>query len=62
MGKNFWRSKTFWFNVLTLGVAVATAFGFTDFEPAPEVSQIALVVVTIINLILRFLTKEGLKI
>lgn len=60
-GKSFLKSKTFWFNVVALVVIIVTAFGFQDFQPSPEVEQIALVVITIINLILRFLTKEPVK-
>lgn len=58
VGKEFWKSKTFWFNVLSLLVLVAGAFGFNEFEASPEVGQIALVIVTIVNLVLRFVTKE----
>ena len=57
-GKEFWLSKTFWFNVLALVVTVAGAFGFGDHVPADEVGQIALVLVTVVNLVLRFVTKE----
>lgn len=57
-GKPFWRSKTFWFNVLALIVMVANAFGFADFQADPEVSQMAFVIVTVVNLVLRFVTKE----
>jgi len=58
VGKEFWRSKTFWFNLISLLVSVAGAFGFAEFEPSPEVGQIALVIVTLANLGLRFVTKE----
>ncbi|NOZ27967.1 MAG: hypothetical protein GXP39_07945 [Chloroflexi bacterium] len=44
--------------MLALLVTVATAFGYGDFEPSPEVQQWALVVVTVINLALRFMTKQ----
>jgi len=56
--KAFWRSKTFWFNCLALIVAVAGAFGYGDFQPSPEVQQMALVIVTLANLALRFVTRE----
>ena len=61
IGKKFWKSKTFWFNVLALVVAVATAFGFGEFEPDPRISQIATFVVLVINLILRLVTKEPVR-
>ena len=57
-GKHFWKSKVFWFNVLALIVVVASAFGFGEFSPDPKTAEYALVVVTIINVILRFVTKE----
>lgn len=60
MEKEFWKSKTFWFNVLALLVTVGTSLGFKDFQPSQEVGEIALVVVTIINVVLRFMTKEQL--
>ena len=57
MGKRFWESKVFWFNVLALIVVVAGAFGFGEFSPDPKVPEYALVAVTVINVILRFVTK-----
>lgn len=59
--KEFWKSKTFWFNVLALLVAVAAAFGYTDFHPSAETEQVALVLVTIVNLVLRFYTSQGVR-
>ncbi len=58
--KAFWKSKTLWFNLLALLVAVAGAFGYGDFQPSPEVQQLALVIVTVVNLVLRFVTREPL--
>ena len=39
--KEFWKSKTFWFNVLALIVAVAGYFGFAGFEPDSDVLTLA---------------------
>lgn len=62
MSKSFLLSKTFWFNLLALGFALANAFGYGDFQPDPAVEQIALVVITVINLILRFATTHPVHI
>lgn len=59
--KRFYQSKTFWFNVLALVATVATSFGYADFQPSPELANYALVVVTIINVALRFITKEPIQ-
>jgi len=61
MGKDFWKSKTFWFNVLALVVAVAMAFGFGEFEPDPKLYEYASIVVMVVNLVLRFVTKEPIR-
>lgn len=59
--KWFLQSKTFWFNVLALVVYVATSFGFAGFNPDPKLAEYGAVVVTIINLILRFATSQPLS-
>ena len=67
--KEFWQSKTLWFNLLALAVAIALCYGYGEFAPAPEVEQIAgglvaligvfLPVITpIVNMILRFVTRQ----
>ena len=58
--KPFYVSKTFWFNVLALVVVVAGAFGFAEFQPTPEVETYGLVLVTIANIVLRFVTAKPL--
>ena len=57
-GKPFYYSKTFWFNVLALIVAVANAFGFADFQADPDVLQLAVGIVALVNIGLRFITKQ----
>ena len=61
-GKEFWKSKTLWFNALAFGVVLATHFGYGDFQPSPEVPVIAAGVVAVINLVLRLLTDQPVKI
>ena len=60
-GKPFWESKTFWFNLLALVVAVASAFGYREFQPDPEVLQLAVGIIALINLLLRFVTKQPIR-
>ena len=60
--KPFWESKTFWFNLLALAVAIATAFGYDRFKPSPDVERIALGIVAVANILLRFLTNKGIHV
>lgn len=60
--KEFWKSKTVVFNALVLVVALAAAFGFGDFQPTTEIKEIAAVIVTIVNLFLRFKTDTKVSI
>ena len=53
MGKPFWRSKTFWVNLIAvIGMMAQTQYGFVI---TPE-EQAA--ILGVINLILRAVTKE----
>lgn len=55
MGKKFWQSRTFWFNVVSaVAIAVQTQTGFVIEEEA----QTAIIIV--INLFLRAITSEPL--
>ena len=57
--KKFYKSKTFWFNILALLVAVVSAFGYTG-ELSPELAVFVPALIAIINIILRFLTNKGI--
>lgn len=60
--KPFYLSKTLWFNLLFVMVAIAAYFGFVDFKPEANVVELAAVLVSVINLILRlFFTKTVLR-
>lgn len=59
--KKFYASKTFWFNVvafvLAVGIPVAGQFGYTGEIPA-DWAVFVVPAIALVNLILRFLTKE----
>lgn len=57
-GQALIQSKTFWFNVLSVIVAVATLVGFGDFEPNAEVTAGITTITAVINVLLRLQTKE----
>ena len=57
MKKSVFASKTLWFNALALVVGVLTQFGYDGVIPA-DLQQFVLPAVFVINLILRFVTKQ----
>lgn len=59
--KSVFRSKTFWFNLLALAVLVANEFGFGEFQADPNLESYALVIVTVVNIVLRLVTKQPVK-
>lgn len=59
--KVWYKSKTFWFNVLALICIIASRFGYTG--ELPEDWQLwPSLIIAIINLILRFTTKQPISI
>lgn len=63
--KPWYKSKTIWFNILTIGGAVAA--GVVGVVPtlqpllSPEAYSITLFVVGMVNVVLRAITTEGLS-
>lgn len=56
--KSFLKSKTLWFNFLTLALMVAGNFGFKEFIPSLWVNDAGISLILIVNIILRFITKQ----
>lgn len=57
--KPWYQSKVIWFNALYLVAAVAAYFGFKDFVPSGNTTELAAVVVAVINIALRlWVTKQ----
>ena len=61
MEKPWYQSKMFWFNALYLVLAVATYFGFGDFQPPADTMELGAVLVAVINIVLRFVTRVPIK-
>lgn len=61
MTKRFWKSKTFWFNLLSMLVVIAMSFGYGSFVPDPAAGEYATVIITIVNIVLRFTTDRAIK-
>ena len=57
-GKALIQSKTFWFNALSLIVAIASLFGFADFEPNPEIAKATAAIIAVVNIALRIKTNQ----
>ena len=61
MDKDFWKSKTFYFGLLSILVGVAGLFGFGDFVPGSDVIEWAEIINGLIVIGLRVITKVPLK-
>jgi len=59
--KSLLSSKTFWFNILFVIVAIAGLFGFNDFQPDAKVVEGVGALVLIGNIILRLFTSKPIN-
>lgn len=62
VNKSFLKSKTFWFNFISLIVLVANQFGFQDFVPSGQVNELGAIIVAVGNGLLRFISNTQIKI
>jgi hypothetical protein len=65
--KPWWQSRTLIINLvvigLTVGLAVLARFGITPIpDPGPEIQAWVVVIVSVINMILRWLTTRPIRI
>mgnify|MGYP001558755394 CR=1 FL=1 len=59
--KSLMKSKIVWFNGLTILVTLATFFGYTpNQELSGQVTTFLLLLAPVVNLLLRFITTQGL--
>lgn len=59
-GKSLIQSKTFWFNILAGVVAIASLFGFSEFQTSNQVAEIIATCVAVVNIILRLRTRQAI--
>lgn len=60
-GKDFWKSKTFWANTIAIIASITGVFGLDlGLDPEAQTATVA-TIMGIVNLVLRFTTKEPIK-
>lgn len=59
--KKLWKSKTFWVNALTMAVSGVAYLSDLDFLPPEAVAVATGLVVPILNVILRYVTKDAIE-
>ena len=58
--KKWYESKTLWFNVVAICVLVAGSFGYTG-ELSGDWAEAAAVILAVVNLVLRIVTKQPIS-
>ena len=58
MGKKFYASKTVWINGISLVVSVLLGLGLVELELDPDVEQFVAPIIFLVNIVVRFFTKE----
>ena len=58
MEKPFYKSRTLWVNGISFVVAILFALGLVETELSSDLAQFVAPAVFLINLVLRFVTKE----
>ncbi|MGD8500057.1 MAG: hypothetical protein PVJ86_05390 [Phycisphaerales bacterium] len=59
MSKDFWKSKTIWFNGVAAVLYLVNQLGYADFVPDAGVMAL---VAAVVNIVLRFVTKQPVTI
>ena len=59
--KKWYKSKTVWFNIVSGGIAIATALQNSALASDPKVQAGVALFITLGNVALRFVTEEAIK-
>lgn len=59
--KPIYLSKTFWFALLYLLVNLAGLFGYDTYQPDAQLVEIVGIVVAVVAIGLRMVTREGIR-
>lgn len=60
--KSLFKSKTFYFGILSIVIGVANLFGFADYQPTSSVNEVIEFVNGVGIIVLRLVTKESVRI
>lgn len=60
MTKSWWKSKTIWANVIAFFATMLGVFGVVDVSAEAQ-AEIVAVIMSVVNIALRFMTSEAIK-